>query len=355
MSKHTQKIQTRDELVSLREKFRGAGASVGFTSGAFDLLHKGHVEYLQKAKELCDYLFVGVNSDDSVRRYKDERRPISPEESRLAVVAALECVDFAFLFDEENNNTNVEVLKPDLYIKAGDYGFSPEKGKLSSAPIVERYGGEVALVPLSPGYSTSVLVDTVLTRYPSPFADPAPVHEEPAPAVFLDRDGTINKDIGYLHEPEKLEFLPHALEGMKMLSGAGYRLIIVTNQPGIGLGYYTKEDFFQVSLAMLKACSEKGIKIHKMYFSPYSEAQGAECRKPKPGMIERGMREVAVVKEKSFMVGDRENDVLAGKSAGVKTIRIVSEGDQESAADYQAPDLLAAAKLILGESYVEAS
>ena len=94
---------------------------VGYTSGVFDLLHAGHVDYLSKAKQLCDILVVGVNSDSSVKSLKGELRPINSEGDRAEVVAALSSIDHVFVFSDSNNNKNIELLKPDLYIKAGDY------------------------------------------------------------------------------------------------------------------------------------------------------------------------------------------------------------------------------------------
>ena len=134
------KIFSRAEIIEKLKSERPA--RVGFTSGSFDLIHPGHVDYLSKAKELCDCLIVAVNSDNSIKGYKSELRPIVPADSRAKVVAALEAVDYVFIFDELNNNQNITLLKPDYYIKAADYN----KKSLSSAPLVESYGGEVKLI-----------------------------------------------------------------------------------------------------------------------------------------------------------------------------------------------------------------
>jgi len=116
-----EKISTRENLSKLIPRLQSEGKRIGFTSGVFDLIHPGHVDYLEQASSLCDILVVAVNSDSSVRTNKGDSRPICSEEARIKVVASFESVDFVFLFDEKNNNTNIEVLKPQFYIKAGDY------------------------------------------------------------------------------------------------------------------------------------------------------------------------------------------------------------------------------------------
>ena len=195
------KIKSRAELVAIVKQLQADGKRVGYTSGVFDLLHPGHVDYLEQARTRCDCLVVGVNSDSSVRQNKGDSRPIVSETDRLAVVVGLSSVDYAFVFEDLNNNDNISSLKPDLYLKAGDYDLS----QLSSAPIVEQYGGKVELVPMQSGYSTSAIIDDVVNSFD--LARTSSLSIEPyarCPAVFVDRDGTINKNVDYLHEPEKL-------------------------------------------------------------------------------------------------------------------------------------------------------
>jgi D-beta-D-heptose 7-phosphate kinase/D-beta-D-heptose 1-phosphate adenosyltransferase len=134
----------------------------GFTSGTFDILHWGHLSYLQECKDFCKILIVGVNSDSSVRTYKSPHRPILPQQERLALIAALECVDYAFLFEEQNNHQNIHCLQPGWYFKAGDYQLH----QLSSKPLVEHYGGKVQLLPLLPNRSTSQILQAIQTGSP---------------------------------------------------------------------------------------------------------------------------------------------------------------------------------------------
>lgn len=151
------KIISRESIIQAARAAQAAGKTVGFTSGTFDILHVGHVDYLRQARASCGLLIVAVNTDASVRLYKGPDRPIVSENDRAAVVAALEAVDHVFLFDEVNNNLNIDLIRPNLYIKASQYA----EEKLSSKPIVERYGGKVLLIPMTLGSSSTNLIDRI--------------------------------------------------------------------------------------------------------------------------------------------------------------------------------------------------
>jgi len=306
----------RDEAKKLIELERKKGKKIGFTSGAFDILHSGHVTYLEEAKKRCDFLVVGVNSDSSIKRYKDPDRPINSENDRLKVVNSLRSVDYAFIFDETNNNKNIEELKPDFYFKAGDYS----KSGLSSAPLVESYGGKVELLPFLEGRSTTGIVEKIL------YGGKTEVKLEAAPILFLDRDGTLIEHIEYLHEPERVKIIDGAFEAVKRFQDVGYRIAIVTNQAGIGLGYFSKEDFFATNRVLFKKCKEIGVRISKIYYSTSGVPHQCNYSKPNPDMILKGLLELNGIKERSIMVGDSLVDIEAGKNAGLK--RIVCVGDK---------------------------
>ncbi len=354
MLKH--KIKTREALADIVAGLKQSNKRIGFTSGAFDLLHAGHVDYLEKAKSTCDILIVGVNSDASVKSYKGEDRPINTEIRRTKVVAALESVDFVFIFNERRNKRNIEILKPDYYIKAGDYTAS----QLTSGPIIESTGGKVVLIPVEETVSTTQLIQKVIRPCHDKYLCEEnaehivlPSHKK-SPALFLDRDGTINEEILYLHQPDDLKFTPHALEGIKKFQEMGYRIIIVTNQPGIGLGYYSKQDFYAVNREMLKAFSEYGIFVDKIYFCPHSKSDGCDCRKPGQAFVKRSVEELNIDLKKSVMIGDKTSDIEFGKIAGMKTILMNrgfkgEDGEFSTPADYTVATLLKAAELILAE------
>jgi D-beta-D-heptose 7-phosphate kinase/D-beta-D-heptose 1-phosphate adenosyltransferase len=148
------KLVTLDEVVSLAAAYRRDGKTVVFTNGCFDLLHVGHVSYLEEAAALGDVLVVGLNSDASVRRLKGPERPIVAERDRAALLAALACVDHMVLFEEDTPHRLLEAIRPDVLVKGGTYTVDQVVGH----EIVERYGGRVCVTGLQPGVSTTKLV-----------------------------------------------------------------------------------------------------------------------------------------------------------------------------------------------------
>ncbi|MBI2954476.1 MAG: D-glycero-beta-D-manno-heptose 1-phosphate adenylyltransferase [Chloroflexi bacterium] len=164
-------------MLDVRQRRRAEGKTVVLTNGCFDILHVGHVRYLRQARELGDYLIVGLNSDASVRELKGEKRPLVPEAERAEVLAALACVDHVVLFAEATAEQLVAKLKPDVYAKGGDYAPAPPRNAtarnrrdrpekdLPEARIVGQYGGKVAILPLQPDRSTTDLIDIIVERY----------------------------------------------------------------------------------------------------------------------------------------------------------------------------------------------
>lgn len=134
--------------------WRKAGETVVFTNGVFDLLHRGHVEYLEEAAGLGDRLLVGINADASVRRLKGEQRPLVPEHERAELVAALACVDLCVIFDEETPERLIREVEPDVLVKGGDWALDRIVGR----EFVESRGGRVLTVPVREGHSTTGLV-----------------------------------------------------------------------------------------------------------------------------------------------------------------------------------------------------
>ena len=157
---NTPKIVPCNQIASRLEAIR-PGKTVVFTNGCFDILHQGHVDYLQKARALGDLLCVGLNSDASVKSIKGDKRPIVPENERAFVLAGLACVDFVILFAEPDPYTLIKLVKPDILIKGADWS----KDKVIGADFVESYGGRVALMPLVEGRSSTNIIQTVLERY----------------------------------------------------------------------------------------------------------------------------------------------------------------------------------------------
>jgi D-beta-D-heptose 7-phosphate kinase / D-beta-D-heptose 1-phosphate adenosyltransferase len=149
------------EATTLVRKARAAGKSVVFTNGVFDLLHVGHVRYLEESRALGDLLIVGLNSDKSTRAIKGDNRPVLAQGERAELLEALRCVDAVVIFDEPTADAVLEALRPDIYVKGGDYA---DQGP-PEAPTVEHYGGIVKTVQLVEGRSTSGLIDLIRQRF----------------------------------------------------------------------------------------------------------------------------------------------------------------------------------------------
>ena len=146
-----QEYRVKSNLTSMLSQ---TGQKVVFTNGCFDILHAGHVRYLNAAKELGDVLIVGLNSDESVRRLKGEGRPVNPAEDRAEVLAGLRAVDHVVVFGEATAEELVRHLKPDIYVKGGDYSLET----LPEAKIVGSYGGKTVLIPMVEGRSTTNVI-----------------------------------------------------------------------------------------------------------------------------------------------------------------------------------------------------
>ncbi|MCU0499576.1 MAG: adenylyltransferase/cytidyltransferase family protein [Anaerolineae bacterium] len=154
-------VMTLDEAISQREQWRGR--TLVITNGHFDLLHIGHLDYLEKARALGDALWIGLNGDASTEQLKGPGRPITPADERARLLSALRPVDGVIVFHERTAENLVRALRPEIYVKGGDYGTSDQGlvKPLPEAEIVRAYGGQVVLIPYLPGHSTSAVIQKV--------------------------------------------------------------------------------------------------------------------------------------------------------------------------------------------------
>ncbi len=172
-------------------------------------------------------------------------------------------------------------------------------------------------------------------------------------AVFIDRDGVINKDLhGYVVDPKDFEFLPGSIEALKKLQKIDYKLIIVTNQSGIGKGLYTKDDLIAVHNYMLSLLKREGIKLDAIYYCPHSPEENCNCRKPATGMLERAVKDFNIDPTSSFMIGDKTSDIKAGKDMKCYTFLVLTghggkEGTCDTKPDEIVDNFLEATKKIL--------
>lgn len=149
------------ELKAIRSKLKAEGKKVVFTNGVFDLIHSGHVDYLSKAKKLGDVLIVGLNSDDSVKRIKGDKRPILKQKERAFILSNLKPVDFVLLFDEDTPEKLISEIIPDILVKGADWAVE----KIVGREVVEKNGGKVMNIEFVNDQSTSKIIELIVQRY----------------------------------------------------------------------------------------------------------------------------------------------------------------------------------------------
>jgi D-glycero-D-manno-heptose 1,7-bisphosphate phosphatase len=161
-------------------------------------------------------------------------------------------------------------------------------------------------------------------------------------AIFLDRDGVINIDHEYVHKIENFKFIPKTFEALKKVQDSKeYKLIIVTNQSGIGRGYYTLEDYKKVEKHMLDCFKKEGIKIEKIYFCPHNYDANCECRKPKTYFLKKAKKEFDLDLDKSYMIGDKTTDIKFGNDGGCKSILVLTGEKGEDSYFKAKPNIVA--------------
>ena len=159
------KVLSRNELADVVRRRQAAGERGVFTNGCFDLLHLGHIRYLEQARALGDFLVLGLNDDHSVRLLKGPGRPLVPEQERAEILAALACIDYVTIFGEPTAGPLVALLQPAIYVKGGDYTAEqddvPDASRLPETKVVQAYGGVVRLIPYLPHHSTTGLIKEI--------------------------------------------------------------------------------------------------------------------------------------------------------------------------------------------------
>ena len=155
------RVKSLDEIILLRRELKASAKKVVFTNGCFDIIHAGHIDYLNKAKALGDVLIVGVNSDVSVIKIKGDKRPIIPEDERVLIVSNLKPVDYVVLFDEETPENLINKIIPDILVKGADWDIEKIVGK----DIVLKNGGEVRTIEFIVQQSTSKIIDSIISKY----------------------------------------------------------------------------------------------------------------------------------------------------------------------------------------------
>ena len=150
-----------NDIEKFCEILNHSGKSIALKNGSFDLVHSGHVNYLNEAKKMADYLIVGVNSDKSVKQYKSDKRPIIPQNQRAFLIDNLKSVDYVVIFEETTADKLIEKVKPDFYIKGGDY----TEETLPETATVKKFGGKIKFIKMTEGCSTTNIINKILDIY----------------------------------------------------------------------------------------------------------------------------------------------------------------------------------------------
>lgn len=176
-------------------------------------------------------------------------------------------------------------------------------------------------------------------------------------AVFIDRDGTINIDGPYLSDPDRFEMYPGVGNGIKALKENGFKIIVITNQSGIARGYFTENDLAEIHAKMKREFKKFNVELDGIYYCPHHPDDGCNCRKPKTGLFDKAIKEHDIDVKKSYMLGDKNLDVVAGRNVGTKTVLIpvpgttgktaIEKSKKDSCPDYIARDFTDAIEWIL--------
>ncbi len=331
-----QKIKNQKEIIEIAQKLRDEGKKIVTYNGSFDILHLGHIKSLEEAKTQGDNLIVILNSDNSVRNYKGPNHPVNSEVHRAEVLSAIGHVDYVVHFDEINPKEILKKIKPDIHCNGSDWGKNCiERG------VVEENGGRIHILKWQEGFSTSELMQKTMNITSKPEVK----------AVFLDRDGTINiNEPEYTHKKEDFNLFKETVPALKKLSKTDYKIIIITNQSGIAKGYCTEAEVKNLHKWMTAEFKKKGIRIDGIYYCPHGPDDNCLCRKPKPGMLLNAGVDFGLNLSKSWFIGDGKVDVMAGREANVKTIKIGEKmpKDLKLEPNYYARNLLDAVDIIIG-------
>lgn len=313
----------------LSEILSASNRPLVMTNGVFDVLHTGHLTYLEQASRLGQNLLVAVNSDASVRTLnKGPDRPVNSEQDRALMLAALGFVDWVTIFEESTPLVLLSRIKPDVYVKGGDYDMAT----LEEARCVREWGGRA----LSLGWVDGVSTTALLQRW----------RQHKRRVIFLDRDGVLNVDKGFVHLWQDFEWKDHAIEGLLALQGLGYDLVVVTNQSGLARGLYGLDEYQELTRQMKQALVSHGIHLLGVYHCPHHPegiqknwAISCHCRKPMPGLIMQAALDHGISLRDSIMVGDRWIDIEAGRAAGVGSCYLMSQTDKEASSLEDVPSV----------------
>ena len=322
-------INNINELKKNLENLKYQNKKIGTISGGFDIFHAGHKSSLKYCLGKVDHLIVLVNSDLSIKLYKGKNRPINSLKYRLEKLDNFLPEASFFSFNEIVPNEILKIIKPDIYFLSEEWAKNPVE-KL----VTKNFGGLIEVHPQVKNISTTKLIKET---------------KQSNGAIFLDRDGTINKDTGYLKSVDDIEVSKENIEGIKKMSQLKLKLFIVTNQSGIAKNLVTLDQFKLVNAKIIEILSNGGGRIDKTFFDTSDGSNPSFKRKPNLGMIYEALQEFDIALVKSWMIGDKDSDVLLGKFCNMKTIYVknkVYEYNSDLKPDFEVNNLNEAYNII---------
>lgn len=329
------KIKSQKEILYIVGQLKKKNKKIVTYNGSFDLLHAGHIRAIHEAKKQGDVLLLLLNSDISIKQYKGINRPINKEKERSEIISAIEDIDYVVIFNEINPITILNKIKPHIHCNGSDYGIN-----CIERTVVESNGGKIHILQWQKGYSTTKLINRILETYSQPDIK----------AVFIDRDGTINfNKHGYIYKIDEFEFIPGTLKALRKLTDSDYKVIILTNQSGIGRKYYSQDDYIKLNNWLIDTLRKKAINIDKVYYCPHTDKNNCKCRKPNVGMLINAVKDLDINLNKSWIIGDDIRDIMMGRSANLNTIKIGAKLPANSHLEphFYVNNLLEAAEIVL--------
>tara|TARA_B100001057_G_C22733471_1_gene904816 strand:+ start:252 stop:1253 length:1002 start_codon:yes stop_codon:yes gene_type:complete len=326
-------VKNFENLILKCKNIKKSNQTIGMISGSFDELHDGHKHALSFSKNYSDHLIVLVNSNDSIKTYKGKNRPFDDIAIRIN---NLEMFDNKLIIYEFNNlipNKLIEEVKPDFYFLSEEWSRNPVEKS-----TIDKINCELVIHTSLPGISTS---KNTLNNKHKKFSESF--------AIFFDRDGTINKDVGYLTDISEIKISDENLKALKLISKLNYLNIIITNQSGVKKGYLTKYKLNKINDSLVNQIESHGGRIDKVYFDISSDENPSKFRKPNNGMILKAVDEFNIVLKHSWLIGDKDTDVELAKKNNIKCIYIENkmyEYISEFKYDYKVNSLLEAYKII---------
>jgi len=322
-------VKDLKELRGLVSKQKKTNCKISTINGTFDLLHKGHIDALDFALSNSEKLYILVNSDRSVGLYKGPSRPIDSEQIRINKIEEKFPNAFIFVFDDLNPLNLIKEILPDVHFIGPDWGK-----KTLEQELVESSGGKIISLKKNFDISTTKILkqdnkSDIINK-----------------AIFLDRDGTMIVDKGYLNNIDEIEFFPNTIEALKNFLDLGFLLFIVSNQSMVGRGMATKEEALKINTEIVKQLKENNIEVKESFIDFSHPEESSITRKPNTQFLEIASTQYEIALKDCWVIGDKESDVIFGKKGNTKTIQINGVYKNSFFADYLVNDLLEAYEII---------